>query len=716
MTNPLASLWQFNIEISLLLLLVMVARYAVRKTTKVYNAYLLWLSIPVGVITAQLVAQLRFTKPPVETVNYLVHSYIVQPAHEYSSWGILAYVWSGLTAMLLLRLMLQHIQLRHDLKSIEVPTELVSRSSYPIVGIDKNDFSPAVYGFFRPTIYFPIQLENSLSSEQISLIIQHEEHHIRQQHLWLNLLWDILVCFMWFNPLVYIARQNFRHDQELFCDYLVLNKSSQHASRSYGHALLTTVTATHSVSLLCSWKSFNQLEERIMNIKRPTSLSSKIAISFAAMLVISGASIYSVSAAQYASQHFSHEVDDDGNSEIVWTTKGKTFVENNGQQYVLNGANKREPNAQERAAFESKIEQSSRDWVRAEVIAEQKELALGSSEHEFQVLEEQRLKRESQRRRAAESRELAMIERQEHKRQQDIARREADQLRREIELQRKQTARRLGAEQRQRDTEQRRRDTEQRRRDAMQAERDAGQEKRDAMQKQRAALGEQRRAVDEQRRLMQKQQRELKKTEREENKVRRQLERAVEAERHKLASSEQERLHRQELLADYQIQIARAAQKMEQQRESLASQAEAMELKKRALEHAKDDLEDSFQAGKITQAQMREVRREFKNVKRIVERSPIEVAKVAELSNRERNQLQEHTYPSINTMPSSAPAAISRLEASMQPNAPMARESTVVPTLPMAPLAPTIPVEAAASSSEQNPATENRVYDMRLAQ
>ena len=81
-----------------------------------------------------------------------------------------------------------------------------------------------------------------------------------------------------------------------------------------------------------------------MNIKRPSSLSSKIAISFAAVLVVSGTSVYTVSAEQYASQQFSDEVDDDGNSEIVWRTEGKTFVENNGQQYVLNGEQKRKPN------------------------------------------------------------------------------------------------------------------------------------------------------------------------------------------------------------------------------------------------------------------------------------------------------------------------------------------------------------------------------------
>ncbi|MFT5573626.1 MAG: bla regulator protein BlaR1 [Cryomorphaceae bacterium] len=671
MNNTLASLWQINIEISLLLMLVMFARYAVRKSTKVYNAYLLWLSIPVGVLAAQLISQIKFSKPPVETVNYLVHSYIVQPAHEYSSWGTLAYVWSALAVILLLRLALQHIQLRRDLKVIEVPTELVSRSSYPVVGIDKDEFSPAVYGFFRPTIYFPVQLENSLSSDQISLIIQHEEHHISQQHLWLNLLWDLLVCFMWFNPLVYIARQNFRHDQELFCDYLVLNKSSQDASRSYGHALLTTVTATHSVSLLCSWKTFNQLEERIMNIKRPTSLSSKIAISLAAIIVVSGVSIYSVSAAQYASQQFRHEVDDDGNSEIVWRTERQTFVEKNGQQYVLNGKQKREPNSQERAAFEVKIEQSNRQWVRDEATAEQELLAHRSIEREHQVLETQRhkheLQRQEQRKYLVESRELAMIERQKHKQQQDLVRREADQQRRETDLQRDTEQRQRDAKQGQRDAMQGQRDAMQGQRDAMQGQRDAMQGQRDAMEGQRDAMDKSRRAADKQRRVMQKQQRKAQKAER----------------------------------ADSKGQSEYVLEAMEQQRDLLGNQEEMMEHKKQALEEAKDDLEGSFRAGEISEAQMQEMKRELKRAKRDIERSRSEINKVAEFSKNELERLRDNSYRSqSNIVPPSAPAVISRLEASLDPIRP---ESAVFPEAPVAPI-------------EQDTDAVDRVYDMRLAQ
>jgi len=89
---------------------------------------------------------------------------------------------------------------------------------------------------------------------------------------YLSELWQFS---LWFNPLMYLARRCFRHDQELYCDHLTLKHSSNIDQESYGLDLLSTVAATDSVSLLCSWQSFNQLEERIMNIRTSNSKMSR---------------------------------------------------------------------------------------------------------------------------------------------------------------------------------------------------------------------------------------------------------------------------------------------------------------------------------------------------------------------------------------------------------------------------------------------------------
>lgn len=371
MSSFIQSLWLSNIELSLLLIAVLIARLAIKKTARVYNSYLLWLSIPIGLMAASLAAKIEFTEAPIISVNVAVNSYILEPQNTFNSWTLIGTLWACVAFLLLGRLVRQHWLLRKKLKCISEPTVIAVVSRYPIIGISEADFSPAVYGFLTPKIYFPNLLAKELDKQQIELIIRHEEQHIKQQHLWLNLLWDIAVCIFWFNPLLYISRQGFRHDQELYCDYLVLNDSTQHDYQSYGHALLSTVSATHSVSLLCSWKAFNQLEERIMNIKQSTTFGTKfvtkLLLSICSVIIVTASSIYAVSASDYSTNSKLHSsIEDDGDAKYIMDIGNKRYVEENGQRYVLEGqkgvGKKRAITTQEDADFTELLEQSKKGW------------------------------------------------------------------------------------------------------------------------------------------------------------------------------------------------------------------------------------------------------------------------------------------------------------------------------------------------------------------
>jgi len=246
MSEFLQWFWQFNLEVSLLLVLILIARGALRRLMRTYNNYLLWLSIPLAVIVGKGLSAFELSSPlsepiveQVQPIRTVVYGYVVQPSERFDPWFVLGIAVLGLVALLLMRLVFQHWKLRRELRQISDHKILSLSASFPVVSVNKEGFSPAVYGFLKPKIYFPDELANSLSDDQISLILQHEEQHIKQGHLWLNLFWDMLVCSLWFNPLVYFARQRFRHDQELYCDYLVLKNSDQHDRLNYGHALLS---------------------------------------------------------------------------------------------------------------------------------------------------------------------------------------------------------------------------------------------------------------------------------------------------------------------------------------------------------------------------------------------------------------------------------------------------------------------------------------------
>lgn len=389
----LNTFWNFNLDLSVIVLTVLLVRFFIRKTTKSYNSYLLWLAIPVGFVLAKVIASLDFSSVDSSYIGEAVSAMIIKPVETLQNYWWLGALWLTGTTLLLLRLIIQHIELRKELKNIERPLselagiELFDARRYQVIAVDSKEMSPAVYGFIKPKIYFPIHVATQLSVQQMQLIIEHEEQHIKQKHLWLNLLWDILVCIGWFNPLIYIARKNFRHDQELFCDYLVLNKASQSRTKDYGHALLSTISATHSVSLLCSWKVFNQLEERIMNITKPINRKGKAALTLGASLVLSCCAVYAANKEAHEKQIIKEEtvlelIDEDG----------VTYIQENDKYYIEKNGERREMTAAERADFERKHEATLKEielseqeliMIEKEIEDAQKELELHTEEIEL---------------------------------------------------------------------------------------------------------------------------------------------------------------------------------------------------------------------------------------------------------------------------------------------------------------------------------------------
>lgn len=390
------SFWQLNIELSLLLLLILGLRLALKKSAQIYNAYWLWLALPLTPAIAYLAVKLlpanntstflQQLEPISLTQNYVFHVEATAVATDQPSLQALAILWLVGMLLLIIRLTRQHIALRRQLALPDYQRPNNLRSRFPVYGVSKDGFSPSVYGFFKPTIYFPLALTQKLSPHQVSLIIEHEEQHVRQGHLWLNLIWDIIVCVFWFNPLVYVSRRAFRHDQEMLCDHLVIKRRDKSQQRAYGHALISTVSATHSVSLLCSWKMFDHLEERIMNIKTNYPRIKRAGLLVSIIGTLSLGSLYAIAndkqdkdlPNEKTIHIIKKDVDSsplgafDANSigivnldgvhgqNIIIKTHEKTFRAKNGERYVIEDGQHRAMTSEEDARFSELLERSKR--------------------------------------------------------------------------------------------------------------------------------------------------------------------------------------------------------------------------------------------------------------------------------------------------------------------------------------------------------------------
>jgi len=397
---------EFNLELSLLMITILLARWLLKRFAQLYNLYWLWLALPLAPLIAiasnqiplqqrtaiveQLSAFQAVTGANTEPTDILRPDYRSHSTQSSDLLNTKAYpqgstvefrvvlgiFWLCGIVFFGLRLLHQHLSLRRILNRSHSCLDWKPQSKFDVVGVTIPEFSPAVYGFFKPTIYFPSDLSNQLNEEQLSLVLQHEEKHIEQGHLWLNLAWDILVCLNWCNPIIYIARRHFRHDQELFCDYLVLKNQQLPSQKAYGHALISTVSATHSVSLLCSWKMFDQLEERIMNIKSNHRKMTFGLLYLAIASVLSLSSLYAIAHADQPSSETKEtevkskkiekkvssisiiNIDNAGDKEITIKTDGKTFRKVDDERFIEENGKRRELTKEESDQFNELLRKS----------------------------------------------------------------------------------------------------------------------------------------------------------------------------------------------------------------------------------------------------------------------------------------------------------------------------------------------------------------------
>ena len=125
---------------------------------------------------------------------------------------------------------------------------------------------PALIGVFRPTVVLPDDFETRYTAQEQSLILAHENVHLRRRDSLWNALTALLRCVFWFNPLIHIAASRMRVDQELACDAVVIERHPA-SRRTYAGAMLKTQLADAALPVGCHWTSTHPFKERLEMIK-----------------------------------------------------------------------------------------------------------------------------------------------------------------------------------------------------------------------------------------------------------------------------------------------------------------------------------------------------------------------------------------------------------------------------------------------------------------
>jgi beta-lactamase regulating signal transducer with metallopeptidase domain len=262
------------------ILIVLALRVPVRRLAGARVAYLLWLIPPLGCLAWLAPARQVLVRLPAGAIE------------EVGADGVAGFVWPaeflvagwllGLAAMVALFAFRQR------------RFATAAGTLQPVSALGRNVFEaapthgPAVVGALRPVIVLPKDFGSRFSCEEQALILAHERAHVERGDPLANAAALALRAVHWFNPLMHVAVQALRIDQELACDATVVERHGG-GRRAYAEAMLKSHAAAFDAPVGCAWHSsaFHPMKERILMLRAsPSRLSRHLGLSFVAVAAL----------------------------------------------------------------------------------------------------------------------------------------------------------------------------------------------------------------------------------------------------------------------------------------------------------------------------------------------------------------------------------------------------------------------------------------------
>lgn len=275
LTQIFAKVLNMSLTASLVIVLVIAARFVLRKSPKVFS-YALWavvlfrllcpVSLPSPVsLLGLLDAPVAQTEGITTTVEYIPYKVVetaaenpqpdhlpqntvalapaqsqqtmVEPQREpLSAAEIITYIWLAGIAVMAIIGVGSYLRFRKHLTG----AMQVKDNIYLVDHID----SAFVAGLIRPKVYLP----SDIPLKQMGYIIAHEQYHIRRlDHVTKHLSFAAL-CIHWFNPLVWVAFILSGKDLEMSCDEAVIQKLGEGIRADYSASLLSLATGRRIIA------------------------------------------------------------------------------------------------------------------------------------------------------------------------------------------------------------------------------------------------------------------------------------------------------------------------------------------------------------------------------------------------------------------------------------------------------------------------------------
>ena len=128
--------------------------------------------------------------------------------------------------------------------------------------------SPFLFGLFRPNIYLPSGLDESIRGH----VLAHERAHIRRRDHWWKPLGFLLLTIHWFNPALWLCYVLLCRDIELACDEQVAQHLTLPERKAYSAALLECSLKRRTIAacpLAFGEVGVKQRVTSVLNYKKP---------------------------------------------------------------------------------------------------------------------------------------------------------------------------------------------------------------------------------------------------------------------------------------------------------------------------------------------------------------------------------------------------------------------------------------------------------------
>lgn len=207
---------------------------------------------------------------------------------------VLVLIWLTGVLLLVAKTIYDQLRLQHALRAgsrIETPLLLaLFHDTRQQLGVKRKvEFvaseripGPAVVGFCKPTVVISPSLLMSLHEGQLQYILAHEFAHVRRRDVAVNWIMHLVLILHWFNPLVWLAVNRARQDQEMACDAFVLDRMRPQQNNAYGQTIIQVLehfSGDHRLPGLAGLSATHkQMKRRLIMIKQFNKKSYRISI------------------------------------------------------------------------------------------------------------------------------------------------------------------------------------------------------------------------------------------------------------------------------------------------------------------------------------------------------------------------------------------------------------------------------------------------------